>query len=292
MQKCVALLSVPLLLTGLNLAERIISLHAFKPAGDPLQVLVRPGGGQIQIPAWPPMTSVETGLLVQGASLVLQARGTVGKFQVAFEAVKSVDLVSLFESIAAIAQPATLPHKAAPPAAPPPKDIIYGQQVSPEFKAKILQIAQDLGVDPDYLMAVMAFESGLNPSAQNRFSCATGLIQFMRSTAKNLGTSIEELRNMTAEEQLDYVQEYFAPYKDKLKTLEDTYMAVLYPAGIGQPNDYVLFEKRPETEKGTKKYKQYEQNAGLDSNHDGQITKAEAAAKVKERLERGEKSRG
>ena len=34
---------------------------------------------------------------------------------------------------------------------------------------------------------------------------------------------------MTAEEQLDYVEEYFKTSKGKLKSLEDVYMAILWP---------------------------------------------------------------
>jgi hypothetical protein len=48
---------------------------------------------------------------------------------------------------------------------------------------------------------------------------------------------------MTAEAQLDYVEKYFKPQSGKLNTLVDVYMAILYPAVIGKPSDYALFEK-------------------------------------------------
>lgn len=44
-------------------------------------------------------------------------------------------------------------------------------------------------------------------------SGAIGLIQFMPSTAKGLGTSTSALKQMTAVDQLAYVEKYFAPYK-------------------------------------------------------------------------------
>src|SRR6185503_6257659 len=148
------------------------------------------------------------------------------------------------------------------------------ENVSEEFKDRVYEIATDLGIDTNHLMAVMSFESGgtFSPSVRNAAgSGATGLIQFMPSTAKALGTTVEKLAAMTAEEQLDYVRAYFAPQSGKLKNVEDTYMAVLWPAGIGKGSAHVIFRKGDG---------RYEQNAGLDSNGDGEVTVGEAAGKV------------
>jgi hypothetical protein len=57
----------------------------------------------------------------------------------------------------------------------------------------------------------MAFETGgtFSPSQKNAAgSSVIGLIQFMSTTAKNLGTSTSELAKMTAVEQLNYVEKY------------------------------------------------------------------------------------
>lgn len=151
-------------------------------------------------------------------------------------------------------------------------------RVSQEFKDKVMQIADRLGVNPNFLMAVMSFESGgtFSPSIKNAAgSGAVGLIQFMPATAAGLGTSTQALARMTAEEQLEFVAKYFAPFKNKLKTIEDTYMAVLLPKAVGKGADFVLFRK------GTKAY---QQNRGLDVNQDGTITAGEAAGKVRARL--------
>jgi hypothetical protein len=122
-------------------------------------------------------------------------------------------------------------------------------------------------------MAVMSFETGhtFSPSIRNKVSDATGLIQFMPKTAKGLGTTIDKLAQMTAEEQLDFVEAHFRPFKGKMKNVEDCYMAVLFPVAVGKPNNHVLFVK------GTTQYKQ---NSGLDRDGDGKITKLEAASKV------------
>ena len=143
--------------------------------------------------------------------------------------------------------------------------------VTDEFLDKVLEISKELDTDPDDLMAVMAFESRLNHTTVNPLSGATGLIQWMPETAVELGTTTAELKNMTAIEQLDYVYKYLKPYTGKLKTISDLYMSVLWPAAVGEDEDYVLFEA------GTIAYRQ---NDGLDLNEDGYITKAEATERV------------
>ncbi len=152
------------------------------------------------------------------------------------------------------------------------------EKTSDAFRQKVIQIAANLDIDPNFLMAIMSFESGasFSPSMKNAAgSGAVGLIQFMPSTAKGLGTTTADLAAMTAVRQLDFVEKYFMPFKGRLKTIEDAYMAVLFPKGIGKGGGFVLF---------TRPSKQYAQNKGLDLNGDGVITVAEAAARVRQRL--------
>ena len=152
------------------------------------------------------------------------------------------------------------------------------ENTSEAFRKKVLEIADRLLIDPNFLMAIMSFETGatFSPKVKNAAgSGATGLIQFMPPTAKGLGRTIEDLEKMTAVEQLDFVEKHFAPHKGKLLTIEDAYMAVLLPKGIGKGKDFVLFEA------GSKAYKQ---NIGLDVSGDGKITVGEACRKVSERL--------
>ncbi len=157
----------------------------------------------------------------------------------------------------------------------------WGAKVSPAFKQKVILICKELHISPDFLMACMAFETGetFSPSIPNAAgSGAVGLIQFMRPTAEGLKTSTDKLKKMSAVQQLDYVKKYFFPFKNRLKTLEDVYLAILYPAGIGKPLSHVFFRK------GTKVY---DQNKGLDKNGDGKITLLEIAATVREKYEKG-----
>ncbi|MGH8507543.1 MAG: transglycosylase SLT domain-containing protein [Gammaproteobacteria bacterium] len=163
--------------------------------------------------------------------------------------------------------------------------LAWGQKVSEEFRNRVREVARTLRTDANHLMACMAFESGetFSPSIRNAAgSGAVGLIQFMPSTAQALGTTTEALAAMTAVEQLQYVAKYFQSRTGKLNSLEDVYMAILWPGAIGKPDDFVLFAKSD-----PRHPKRYIQNAGLDFNHDGVITKKEAAAMVRKNLDKG-----
>ena len=163
-------------------------------------------------------------------------------------------------------------------------NLCWGQKVSPEFRTRVLGICRKFGWTNDHanwLMAAMAFESGetFSPKIKNGAgSGATGLIQFMPSTARGLGTTTADLAQMTAVDQLFYVEQYFKPYAARIESLPDLYMAILWPRGIGKPDDYALF---------TKPSIAYDQNKGLDTDLNGIVTKLEAAAKVSEKFIKG-----
>ena len=154
----------------------------------------------------------------------------------------------------------------------PPKNVMEDA----DFIDAVDNLAFELGAIPQDLLRVMAFETGntFDPAQKNRAgSSATGLIQFVEATAKDLGTSTTELAGMTRVQQLEYVSTFL---KQKLKGVEDPdvgdiYMAVLYPRAVGKANDYIIFEE------GTRNYVK---NRGLDLNQDGFITKGEAVDKM------------
>lgn len=144
----------------------------------------------------------------------------------------------------------------------------------PDFAREVDALGAELGVDPMALMAVMDFESGFKTDIRNAAgSGATGLIQFMPSTARSLGTTTQELAGMNRVQQMTYVRKYFKQYGNRLAggNVDDIYMAVLWPKAIGKPDGYAIFKS------GTIAYTQ---NKGLDTNGDGIVTKYEAASKV------------
>lgn len=169
------------------------------------------------------------------------------------------------------------------PSEVPENRIAWGSKVSPTFKARVLWIADSLGCDPSHLMACMAWESGETFAAGTKNmagSGATGLIQFMPSTAKQLGTTTDALAAMTAEDQLRFVYAYFLPYAGRLHNLGDIYMTILWPKAVGQPDNFVLFDR-------SKTPTAFRQNAGLDINHDNLVTRAECLVKVNAKLAKG-----
>jgi len=108
------------------------------------------------------------------------------------------------------------------------------------FITRLNALCTRLGIKPEWLMAVMKTESGLNPQAVNPTSNATGLIQFMPDTAAGLGTSTGALFNMSNVEQLDYVERYLSAYKGKMHNFIDVYFAVFFPKAIGKPKSWTL----------------------------------------------------
>ncbi len=163
--------------------------------------------------------------------------------------------------------------------------LAWGAHVDAAFKAKVINISAGLDIDPNELMAVIAFESArtFSPSVVNSVSKAVGLIQFMPTTAASLDTSSKELAAMSAVEQLDYVEKYLRSFNKKLRDIYDLYACVLWPKAIGKEKSYVLFSS------GVNK-SAYQNNKGLDANDDGVVTKAEAASKVIDHLEEGMRS--
>lgn len=108
------------------------------------------------------------------------------------------------------------------------------------FERKVRSIAATIGTSVDDLMLVMYFESKLNPAARNPYGSATGLLQFTDATAKYLGTSTNLLAAMSAEYQLTYVLKYLLPFKNRVSSLGDLYLAVFYPQSIGKPDSWKL----------------------------------------------------
>ncbi len=110
------------------------------------------------------------------------------------------------------------------------------------FVSKVQSISQSLSINPDWLMAVMDLETGgtFNPAIRNATTGATGLIQFLPSTAASLGTSVGDLANMTNVDQLDYVYKYMHQYKQYLTDYISVYLAVFFPAALGKDDNYVI----------------------------------------------------
>jgi hypothetical protein len=146
------------------------------------------------------------------------------------------------------------------------------------FCDKVRFISEKLGIEPNWLMAVMYLESSLNHRAVNIYSNATGLIQFMPATARQLGTTTDQLLQMSNVEQLDFVLKYLYPYKDKIKSFCDLYLTIFFPLAIGKGADFVLKTKKLPATLIAK------QNRGYDLNGNFEITVSEVEKAILKRI--------
>src|SRR5499426_3880777 len=98
----------------------------------------------------------------------------------------------------------------------------------PNFWIELQGVAERLKTQPEWLLNVMACESLLNPSARNSLpgQTASGLLQFIEATARSMGTTTAAIRRMNPVEQLRLVERYLTPFRGRLKSLADVYMAV------------------------------------------------------------------
>ncbi len=148
-------------------------------------------------------------------------------------------------------------------------------QYGPAFLNRVKQIAKRINCNYRDLLGVMNSESGINSRAKNPYGSATGLIQFVESTARGLGTTTAALRAMSPLQQLDYVEKFLvankraAGFSDKHKlSAGDLYSLVFLPARA---------KREVLTQRGEA---YYSANYALDKNRDGKITKSELANRV------------
>lgn len=116
--------------------------------------------------------------------------------------------------------------------------------VSGDFDIELEGQALESDLDPDKVKAIIGPESGGKANAKNAASGATGLIQFLPSIAKKLGTSVEELAKMSPTEQLPFVMKYLSGTGiNSDSPPEDYAMAVAAPAFIGKPANTPVYKK-------------------------------------------------
>lgn len=111
------------------------------------------------------------------------------------------------------------------------------------LRNKLVEVANRLGANPQHLYDLIEFESKWQPQIKNPNSSARGLIQFIDSTAKDLGfLSSADLvsKNPTISEQLDIVERYLKKYAPFHGSKQSLYMSVFYPKYRSVPIDTVF----------------------------------------------------
>jgi len=108
-----------------------------------------------------------------------------------------------------------------------------------ELRGLIRAEAARIGANAEDLEALIRFETGgkFSTKVVNPSSGATGLIQFMPSTARKLGTTTAALARMSHAEQFAHVSHYFDRViagkwegpAGNLHTTQALFMAVFYP---------------------------------------------------------------
>lgn len=162
--------------------------------------------------------------------------------------------------------PLTSPRSQQPYSASLPENVTSDT----DFMSGVRGLSQKYRVSEGDILRLMNAESDIDPSRVNSVSGATGLIGFMPKTAASLGTSTDELARMSRADQLKFVDKYLSGTNlsgVENPTFNDLYAAVLWPDAVGKPDDTVLFGEGSTS---------YEQNAPLDLNGDGSVTKGEA----------------
>jgi hypothetical protein len=195
--------------------------------------------------------------------------------------------------------PAAAPVNPAAPSPTAPADGGWDDDVPPQVAGSLRQQATAAGLSPDALAAVIKHESGWNPSVGSQGDAGgdthAGLIQFSKNlwpgvaaAAGRPDVSFEEMRGMSAEDQIPFVVAY---YKGKGLTPDsapgDYKLATYKPKYLKEGDDFVLDDAastkgvkvKPDTARldrnGDGIINSYEQNAALDTNKDGKVTAGE-----------------
>ncbi|MBC9930880.1 peptidoglycan DD-metalloendopeptidase family protein [Chitinophaga qingshengii] len=189
------------------------------------------------------------------------------------------------------------------------QSLVWGSKVSCAFRKKVIDIAKRLQADPNHLMTCMAFETGGSflPHLLSGYKAkntpaveeltegllerhAVGLVQFTQTGIDqmndlwNLGATKKKLACMSAIEQLEYVYHYLREFKGRLNSLQDFYMTILKPEGVGKDDEYIVFSR----ELDVRIRKQwYAKNRGLDTNNDDKITKKEVSIIIHKKYAEG-----
>ena len=145
----------------------------------------------------------------------------------------------------------------------------------PSFWTELQAIAKRLDTEPAWLLNVMASESLFNPKARNGLpgQTAAGLLQFVERTAQSMGTTTEVIRRMSPVEQLRLIEKYLMPFRGRLNSLADVYLAV-FRGFIVEGGDASVAAP---LNNSNKERRIYSSNRWLDFDGDGKITRGELA---------------
>lgn len=97
-----------------------------------------------------------------------------------------------------------------------------------------LEVARPLNLDISDLATVVNIESNFNEKAVNKYTGASGIIQFMPTTAQELGYNISQVRSMDFAQQARLARTYLEKKNARGLRGVDLYLAVFYPVSVGK----------------------------------------------------------
>lgn len=170
------------------------------------------------------------------------------------------------------------------------QDAILGPTVAPErfeqlapfpglmektdaaFRDELVRVAERIHVEPNWLAAILCFESAgsWSPKIRNPMSGAVGILQWLAPAAGYCGTTQAKLARMSNTRQLTFVFRYFEHFAGRIASLPAMYGLVLGGA-LYHGNATIMF---------TKNSIAYRQNRSLDREGKGYITTTDAASGV------------
>ncbi|GEL11812.1 hypothetical protein SAMN05192550_2813 [Flavobacterium glycines] len=157
----------------------------------------------------------------------------------------------------------------------------FKSKLSESNQLKVLEVSAELSINPNWLLAVIYFETAktFSPSKTNSIG-SVGLIQFTRDkagvaykTINGVKYVLTDIAKLDFNKQMDLVSEYFKEVKKttgkSFNSFMDVYFAVFFPKALNQSSSYVLQTS------GLTASLIAKQNPIFDTNKDGKITKAE-----------------
>lgn len=161
---------------------------------------------------------------------------------------------------------------------------IFSDKLTVVEVQKVIDVCARLNINPNWLLAVMYFETArtLSPSKTNSIG-SVGLIQFTRDkkgveykTINGVQYSLASLGQMSFVQQMDVVEVYLKQViksvGKSLMSFDDTYFAVFFPNAIGKAENYIFQTS------GLSASLIATQNPAFDTDKNNQIVKSEVTA--------------
>lgn len=128
-------------------------------------------------------------------------------------------------------------------------NLLFSNKVTSKIAQRIIERSAKLGIDADWFMFLSDFESGLDAWRENPYGCISW-IQFCPDypggdykTIKGKRYYFSNLKNYTALQLLDLSFDYLEEQQSihgKFEDVYDLYFSILWPAAIGQSDDYII----------------------------------------------------